>query len=29
VSEKVIKLWSAGFVGYDDLTVENSIAHIE
>jgi hypothetical protein len=29
VSEKVIKLRSARFVGCNDLTVENCVAHIE
>ncbi len=29
MSEKVIELWSARFVGRDNLTVENCIAYIK
>ena len=29
VSEQVIELWSARFVGCDDLTIEDRIAYIE
>ena len=29
MTEKVIELWAAGFVGCNHLTVENFIVHIE